>query len=410
MAALFDRGLGRRAMLAGVAGLSCVAARSRGAWAAIADAPETRQPDPAPHARVWGATHSPAPDAEVIVLDHAFRGLLAGNAVVERVWGHGQWLEGPAWSAQGRYLLFSDTATSHQYRYVWETGEVTLFRPESYHASGSAFDYQGRQITCEHVLRRVIRWEHDGSVHVVADRFEGQRLNAPNDVIVHPDGSIWFTDPVAGPRMAGQHVMEARRAEPAGSGLPAQAAGDAEAQGAAPQDHTFRVDASGRIDVVLNQQQLVDPNGLCFSPDFSRLYVASAARQARHATARGKGSAKEHVWQDGDLSVHVFDLHAEELPLSNPRLFTNMRFEGEQMSPDGMRADLYGNIWCGVSGPTGKAGVFVFNPEGQLIGRIRLPQGVSNLTFAGPERDWLFMCAGSTLYRLRVSAQGCAPS
>ncbi|MFT8891093.1 MAG: SMP-30/gluconolactonase/LRE family protein [Acetobacter papayae] len=398
MAASFDRALGRRAMLAGVAGLSCAVARLPGARAA-ADAPETRQPDPAPHARVWGATHSPAPDAEVIVLDHAFRGLLAGNAVVERVWGHGQWLEGPAWSAQGRYLLFSDTATSHQYRYVWETGEVTLFRPESYHASGSTFDYQGRQITCEHVLRRVIRWEHDGSVHVVADRFEGQRLNGPNDVIAHPDGSIWFTDPVAGPLRAG---------EP-GSGQPVPTQGGAEAQIASPQDHTFRVDVSGRIDVVLNQQQLVDPNGLCFSPDFSRLYVASAARQALRARGQGKGDAKKHIWQDGDLSVHVFDLHAEELPLSNPRLFTNMRFEGEQMMPDGIRADLYGNIWCGVSGSPGKVGVFVFNPEGQLIGRIRLPQGVSNLTFAGPERDWLFMCAGSTLYRLRVGTQGCAP-
>lgn len=398
MAASFDRALGRRAMLAGVAGLSCAVARLPGARAA-ADAPETRQPDPAPHARVWGATHSPAPDAEVIVLDHAFRGLLAGNAVVERVWGHGQWLEGPAWSAQGRYLLFSDTATSHQYRYVWETGEVTLFRPESYHASGSTFDYQGRQITCEHVLHRVIRWEHDGSVHVVADRFEGQRLNGPNDVIAHPDGSIWFTDPVAGPLRAG---------EP-GSGQPVPTQGGAEVQIASPQDHTFRVDVSGRIDVVLNQQQLVDPNGLCFSPDFSRLYVASAARQALRARGQGKGDAKKHIWQDGDLSVHVFDLHAEELPLSNPRLFTNMRFEGEQMMPDGIRADLYGNIWCGVSGSPGKAGVFVFNPEGQLIGRIRLPQGVSNLTFAGPERDWLFMCAGSTLYRLRVGTQGCAP-
>lgn len=398
MAASFDRALGRRAMLAGVAGLSCAVARLPGARAA-ADAPETRQPDPAPHARVWGATHSPAPDAEVIVLDHAFRGLLAGNAVVERVWGHGQWLEGPAWSAQGRYLLFSDTATSHQYRYVWETGEVTLFRPESYHASGSTFDYQGRQITCEHVLRRVIRWEHDGSVHVVADRFEGQRLNGPNDVIAHPDGSIWFTDPVAGPL---------REGEP-GSGQPVPTQGGAEVQIASPQDHTFRVDVSGRIDVVLNQQQLIDPNGLCFSPDFSRLYVASAARQALRARGQGKGDAKKHIWQDGDLSVHVFDLHAEELPLSNPRLFTNMRFEGEQMMPDGIRADLYGNIWCGVSGSPGKAGVFVFNPEGQLIGRIRLPQGVSNLTFAGPERDWLFMCAGSTLYRLRVGTQGCAP-
>ena len=291
MAASFDRALGRRAMLAGVAGLSCAVARLPGARAA-ADAPETRQPDPAPHARVWGATHSPAPDAEVIVLDHAFRGLLAGNAVVERVWGHGQWLEGPAWSAQGRYLLFSDTATSHQYRYVWETGEVTLFRPESYHASGSTFDYQGRQITCEHVLRRVIRWEHDGSVHVVADRFEGQRLNGPNDVIAHPDGSIWFTDPVAGPLRAGQP----------GSGQPVPAQGGTEAQIASPQDHTFRVDVSGRIDVVLNQQQLVDPNGLCFSPDFSRLYVASAARQALPTSGQGKGDAKKPTSQAGDPS------------------------------------------------------------------------------------------------------------
>lgn len=108
--------------------------------------------------------------------------------------------------------------------------------------------------------------------------------------------------------------------------------------------------------------------------------------------------------------MHEFDLHKQELPLSNPRLFTNMRFEGVQMIPDGLKADIYGNLWCGVGGPLGLCGVFVFNPEGHLIGRIRLPHGVSNLAFGGPKRDWLFMCAGESLYRLQVNTQGAGPA
>ncbi|MFT8676214.1 MAG: SMP-30/gluconolactonase/LRE family protein [Acetobacter sp.] len=397
------RGLNRRSVLKGVSGVS--AGLLLGGAARPEAGPDIARPPDVTTvpARLWGPEAPPSytPDPDVIAVDRSFRDLLYGGAVIQRVWDKGLWLEGPAWSAQGRYLLFSDIVASRQYRYLWETGEVTLFRSESYNANGNTFDYQGRQISCEHFLRRVIRWEHDGSARVVAEHYEGHPLNSPNDVIAHPDGSIWFTDPGYGTGLAEGHTdIPGGEANPRGR-LRWQvgqelvgAVGGVRRQS----DHTFRIDPTGRIDVVLTQDQLPNPNGLCFSPDFSRLYVVSTGRQA---------GAYGH---DGDLAVHVFDLHREELPLSNPRLFTNMRFEGVQMGPDGLRADVYGNIWCGVSGPLGLCGVFVFNPEGQLIGRIRLPQGVSNLTFGGPKRDWLFMCAGQSLYRLQVNTQGAAPA
>ncbi|MFT9409484.1 SMP-30/gluconolactonase/LRE family protein [Acetobacter fabarum] len=400
----------RRNVLRGLSGLSAglllprlsmpqkTLAASAGAAATAFPPDVTTQPP-----RQWGPEAPPsyAPDPDVVVIDRSFRDLVSGNATIHRVWNGGTWIEGPAWSSEGRYLLFSDTVTSRQYRYLWETGEVTVFRPESYHSNGNTFDYQGRQISCEHFLRRVVRWEHDGSVHVVADHFEGKPLSSPNDVIAHPDGSIWFTDPGYGASVAEGHA-DAAGGEANPDGRIRWRVGE-ELIGAVggmhkQPDHTFRVDPSGRIDVVLTQDQLPNPNGLCFSPDFSHLYVISTGRQS------GAGG------HDGDLAVHEFDLHRQELPLSNPRLFTNMRFEGVQMIPDGLKADIYGNLWCGVSGPLGLCGVFIFNPEGHLIGRIRLPHGVSNLTFGGPKRDWLFMCAGGALYSLQVNTQGAGPA
>ncbi|QEO16673.1 SMP-30/gluconolactonase/LRE family protein [Acetobacter vaccinii] len=397
--------LGRRSLLGGVSGLSVGLLLSGRGNAGPLGVPEPVHPPDVTSMppRQWGPDAPPAytPDPDVIVLDQLFRNLVAPNAVLELVWRGGTWLEGPAWSSEGRYLLLSDTVGSRQYRYLWETGGVSVFRPQSYNSSGNTFDYQGRQISCEHFLRRVVRWEHDGSAHVVAEHYEGHPLNGPEDVIAHPDGSIWFTDPGYGT------VLEEGHADiPGGESNPdghlrwqvgeelIGAVGGVRRQ----PDHTFRVDPSGRIEVVLKQEQLPNPRGLCFSPDFSRLYVVSSARQAG-----GHG-------HEGDCAIHVCTLHKDTLPLSNLRLFANMRFEGEQMVPAGVRADVYGNIWCGVSGPLGLCGVFVFSPEGQLIGRIRLPQGVSSLTFAGPKRDWLYMCAGGNLYRLQVSTQGAGPA
>ena len=203
----------RRSVLKGLSGLSAGLLLARTGEQARAAEREAASMTPPPDVttqppRQWGPNAPPsyAPDPDVVVIDRSFRDLVSGNATIHRVWDQGAWIEGPAWSAEGRYLLFSDTVTSRQYRYLWETGEVTLFRPESYHTNGSTFDYLGRQISCEHFLRRVVRWEHDGSVHVVADHFENKPLSSPNDVIAHPDGSIWFTDPGYGDSVTEGHA------------------------------------------------------------------------------------------------------------------------------------------------------------------------------------------------------------
>lgn len=395
--------LRRRSMLQGLGCLSAGFAVGAAAPPAAEMAETVRPPDvTTTPPRQWGPSAPPSytPDPDVLVIDRSFKDLLFGAATLHRVWDQGTWLEGPAWSSEGRYVLMSDTVTSRQYRYIWETGEVTVFRPESYHSNGNTFDYQGRQISCEHFLRRVIRWEHDGSVHVVADHYEGRPLNSPNDVVAHPDGSVWFTDPSYGTGFTEGHADE-----PGGEANPdgrirwrvgaelVGVVGGTKRQA----DHTFRVDPSGRVDAVLTQAQLPNPNGLCFSPDHKNLYVVSSGRQAG-----GNG-------HDGDLAIHMFDVQPDHT-LANPRLFTNMRYQGVQMGADGMKVDVFGNLWCGASGPLGLCGVFVFNPEGHLIGRIRLPHGVSNLTFGGPKRNWLFMCAGESLYRLQVNTQGAGPA
>ena len=158
--------------------------------------------------RQWGDMAGPGffPDPDVIALDPSFNDLLYGSAQIKRIWNKSDWAEGPAWSSEGRFLVFSDVVQSRMYRYIWETGEVTRFHDESYASNGNTFDFQGRLITCEGFFRRVIRWEHDGSVTVLADRYQGQGLNSPNDVVAHPDGSVRFTDPSYGTNLSERQV------------------------------------------------------------------------------------------------------------------------------------------------------------------------------------------------------------
>ena len=201
--------LSRRTLLAGTAGAAALGPGI--AWAqqnANLGTPATVISSPP---RDFAPGHpSIYPDPDVVVVDPSFLPLRRNQGAIYRVWTGALWAEGPAWSSQGRYVVFSDVSGNVQYRYIWDDGRVTPFRRPSYNSNGNTFDFQGRQISCEHFNRRVIRWEHDGSATVIADSYDGKPLNSPNDVVPHPDGSIWFTDPPYGGSLA-----EATRTSPA---------------------------------------------------------------------------------------------------------------------------------------------------------------------------------------------------
>jgi len=314
-------------------------------------------------------------DPDVLTIDPAFGGLIQGNTTILRLWTGALWTEGPAWSAQGRYFLWSDIPNNRQYRWMEDDGHVSVFRSPSNYSNGNTFDPQGRQLSCEHATRRVVRYEHDGTVTVVAESFQGKRLNSPNDVVVHRDGSVWFTDPPYGHQLY----------EGGASRLP---------QRELP-TNVYRVDPSGRIDMVIPEEQVPDPNGLAFSPDFRRLYVAS--------TGKGPGDTGD----GGKGEVYVFDVGADNR-VSNKRLFSACTVDGVKCGPDGVRCDVDGNVWLSSNaGPVlGYSGVTVWNPSGKLLGRIRLPEVCANITFGGPKRNRLFMCASQSIYALYVGTQG----
>jgi len=337
-------------------------------------------------------------DPDIVVVDPAFAGLVQPNAAIRRLWTGALWCEGPAWSSQGRYLVWSDIPNNRQLRWLEDDGRVTVFRTPSNNSNGNTFDSQGRQISCEHLTRRVVRYEHDGSITIVADAFQGKRLNSPNDVAVHRDGSLWFTDPPYG----GQLYEGA----PDASGGPSNPAGRLNARAGQPPEigaakrelptNVYRVDPGGRIDVVVTEEQVPDPNGLTFSPDFRNLYVAST----------GKGPGDQGPGGQGE--VYVFDVDGARA--GNRRLFSNFMIDGVKCGPDGLRCDVHGNVW--ISSNAGRAlgysGVTIWTPAGKLIGRIRLPEVCGNLTFGGPKRNRLFMAASQSLYALYVNTQGAA--
>lgn len=340
------------------------------------------------------------PDPDVLWLDDGFGKLVLGNAVVERVWTGGEWLEGPAWSSAGRFLVFSDVRANRQLRLLWETGSVSTFREPSFHSNGSIFDHQGRQVACQHFARRVVRYEHDGTARVIADAHEGRPLNSPNDVVSHPDGSLWFTDPVYGttlaegrPDDAGGPTNPDGRLDPR-IGIETPGPVGPAARGPAG---LYRWDPSGRLDRVLDEAALPSPNGLAFSPDHRTLYVTS--------TGQGPG---EPPPPGGDKAVHAFPVEGDRL--GKGRVFFDMTIDGTQCGPDGLKADVFGNLWCAVSGPLGLSGVVALGPDGRPLGRIRLPEVCANLAFGGPRRNILYMAATRSIYRLQVNTQSAAPS
>jgi gluconolactonase len=328
------------------------------------------------------------PDPDVLAIDPAFNRYRVGNTAIHRLWTGGMWCEGPAWCAQGRYLVWSDIPNNRQLRWLEDDGRVTVFRFPSNNSNGNAFDFQGRQLTCEHLTRRVVRYEHDGSVTVIADSYGGKHLNSPNDVVAHPDGSVWFTDPPFGeqlyegvPDAAGGPGNQAGRlrssaGQPAGIGtlrreLPA---------------NVYRADPGGRVDLAIGEDRLPTPNGLAFSPDYKKLYVVT----------------------QGDVAV--LDVGADAR-LTSQKMFASFMVDGIRCATDGIRVDVDGNLWCASNaGPNvGYGGVTVWTPEGKLVGRIRLPEACANLTFGGPKRSRLFMAASQSLYALYVNTQGAAP-
>jgi gluconolactonase len=343
-------------------------------------------------------------DPDVITIDPAFNSLRQGNTPLLRLWTGALWSEGPAWSGVGKYLVWSDIPNNRQLRWIEDDGRVTVFRSPSNNSNGNTFDFQGRQLSCEHLTRRVVRYENDGSVTVIADAFQGKRLNSPNDVVPHPDGSYWFTDPPYG----GQ-LYEGTVDAPGG---PTNRAGRIKHRLGHPPEvanqrrelpnNVYRVDPSGRVDLVIAQDQIPNPNGLCFSPDYKKLYVIS--------TGRGPGD----VGPGGNRDMHVFDVGADN-KLSSQKLFADFMVDGVKCGPDGVRCDVEGNVWVSSNGnPGGRglgySGVTVWTPEGKLIGRIRLPEVCGNLCFGGPKRNRLFMAASQSLYAIYVNTQGAAPA
>ena len=337
-----------------------------------------------------GAPPVTYPDPDLITVDPAFNALRLGNTPIQRLWTGGLWMEGPAWCGQGRYLVWSDIPNNRQLRYLDDDGRVTVFRSPSGNSNGNTFDFEGRQISCEHGERRVVRYEHDGSVTVIADSFNGKRLNSPNDVAVHRDGSIWFTDPPFGGSLY-EGVVDAPGGPSNAQGRLNAGAGQRAGAGELKRELPFNVyraePNSRRVSLVIDQDALGSaPNGITFSPDYKKLYIV----------ARG-----------GVVSADITSSNT----LANVAPFSNFMVDGIRCGPDGIRTDVFGNLWCSsnAGNNVGYSGVTVHSPDGKLIGRIRLPEVCANVTFGGPKRNRLFMAAGQSLYAVYVNTQGSSP-
>ena len=314
--------------------------------------------------RDWEQSSASYPDPGVEIVDPRFKPYCLGNAAIERLVTGMRWAEGPVWFGDGRYLLWSDIPNNRIMRWDEQSGAVSVFRSPSNFANGNTRDRQGRLISCEHQSRRVTRTEYDGRITVLADSYGGKRLNAPNDVVVASDDSVWFTDPGYGILMD----YEGGRAE---FELPTA---------------VYRWDAeSGALTVVADDFD--KPNGLCFSPDESQLYVVDTGITHN---------------PDAPSHIRVFDVVGGSR-LTNGREFVNMK----PGMGDGIRTDRHGNLWAGAGwGPPEFNGVHCYSRDGDLLGRIHLPEPCANLCFGGRFKNRLFMAGSTSIYALYVETRG----
>ena len=397
-----NRGVSRRTLVAGLAaGAGAIALGPRDARAAGDMGPVAPPSTVTSPPRDFGPNGAPTTyftDPDVLTVDPSFPA--QPNSAIQRLWTGALWSEGPAWSAQGRYLVWSDIPNNRQMRWLEDDGRVSVFRMPSNNSNGNTFDFQGRQVSCEHLTRRVTRYELDGSATIIADNYNGKQLNSPNDVVPHPDGSLWFTDPPYGSQFY--------EGEPDASGGPVNVAGHMNPKIGQPAGfvplkrelptNCYRWDPSGKLDIVVTEDQVQDPNGICFSPDYKKLYVISTGKGPGDTGTGGKGE------------IFVFDVGSDN-KLSNQKLFTDCVVDGIKCGPDGMRADVDGNLWVSSNAGrnVGYNGVTVWNSAGKLIGRIRTPEVVGNVCFGGPKRNRLFMAGSQSLYALYTGTQGAAP-
>jgi gluconolactonase len=302
------------------------------------------------------------PDPSIVALDPSFKKYHLPLSAVERLWHGSRWGEGPVWIGDLRCLLWSDIPNNRVLKWEEETGAVSEWRKPSNNANGHTRDRQGRIIACEHAGRRVVRFEPDGAITVIADSYQGKRLNSPNDVVVKSDGSIWFTDPPFGTYAFYEGIK---------------------CEAELPHTHVYRVDGqTGEITCVADD--IDHPNGLAFSPDESILYIIESRSTPRNILAYDVvGGTK----------------------LQKRRVFVECR-PGE--TPDGFRVDTDGNLWCGWGMTAEHDGVRVINSAGTYIGHIHLPERCANLAFGGRNRNRLFMSAAQSLFALYVNTQGVA--
>lgn len=293
-------------------------------------------------------------------IDPSFNNCFIGHVRVERLWTGARWSEGPAWFGGGRYLLWSDIPNNRLLRWDETDGSVSVFREPSNNTNGNTVDREGRLVSCEHRLRRVIRTEHDGSITVIADKWQGKRLNSPNDVVVKSDGSIWFTDPSYG-------ILSDYEGDQGESEIGAC--------------HVYRVDPATK-DVEAVATDFVKPNGLAFSADEKTLFVSDTG-----------------ITHDADGPAHIraLKVRTDEKTLGDSHVFADCTAG----LFDGFRLDVDGRIWSSAAD-----GVHCLNSDGALIGKVRIPEIVANVCFGGAKRTRLFIAGTTSLYSVYLDTKG----